>query len=254
MPAMEPTAAAPSKRLHPAWIALGAGLVVLILAFLPVLWAMWRMPPVPAGGAVGSGTPWAIERLGGGASRVFGLRLPGATLADARATWGNDLQVALMASRGQAPLLEATVESAVVGGIGGRLLFTADADAATVARWRDAAARRETVSAETQRFTLRPEDRDEALRAPLAGVGFIPAAQLDAAALRARFGPPAQVLPAGAQAEHWLYPELGLAVLLDAKGRELLQYVAPADFERRLRAPLLSPAAPASSPASGPPG
>ena len=53
----------------------------------------------------------------------------------------------------------------------------------------------------------------------------------------------------GAQVEHWLYPERGLAIALDAKGRELLQYVAPAEFERRLRAPLLK-----ASPAAGPPG
>ena len=42
---------------------------------------------------------------------------------------------------------------------------------------------------------------------------------------------------------------LGLAVVLDAEGKEVLQYVAPAEFERRLRAPLLKVAAlPAADP------
>jgi len=242
--------------MHPAWIALLAGLVVLLVAFLPVLWSMWKTPPsaVGAAGGAGPGAPWAIERLPEGGIRVFALRLPGATLADARATWGDNLQLALMATRGEPPVLEATVETVVLGGVGGRLLFTAEASPRSLQRWRENAAKEEPVSADTRRIALRSDDRDEALRAPLVGIGFIPAAQLDAAALRLRFGEPAEVLQAGQPVEHWLYPPLGLAIVLDAKGRELLQYVAPADFERRLRAPLLSPAAPASTPASGPPG
>jgi hypothetical protein len=37
-----------------------------------------------------------------------------------------------------------------------------------------------------------------------------------------------------------MYPAQGLAVVLDSQGREVLQYVAPADFDRRLRAPLIA--------------
>jgi hypothetical protein len=116
-------------------------------------------------------------------------------------------------------------------------------------RWRDHAAKEEPVSADTRRIALRADDRTEALRSPIVGIGFIPAAQLDGETLRQRFGEPAQRIGDGAQVEHWLYPERGLAIALDAKGRELLQYVAPADFERRLRAPLLK-----ALPPAGPPG
>lgn len=243
------------RRLHPAWIALLAGFVVLVVAFLPVLWAMWKTPPGPAApGGSGPGAPWAIERLPDGATRVFALRLPGATLADVRATWGDNLQIALMATRGAAPVLEGSVETVVVGGVGGRLLFTAAAAPQDLQRWRERSPKEEPVSAETRRIVLRGEDRADAWRAPLVGIGFIPTAQLDATMLRQRFGAPSEVLGAGQPIEHWLYPAQGLAIVLDTQGRELLQYVAPADFERRLRAPLLSPSAPASSPASGLPG
>jgi hypothetical protein len=74
--------------------------------------------------------------------------------------------------------------------------------------------------------------------APLAGIGFIPSAQLDAAMLQARFGEPAERIAGGERRQHWLYPAIGMAVALDRDGRDLLQYVAPADFERRLAAPL----------------
>jgi hypothetical protein len=252
---MGTTSTAPTRRLHPAWWALLAGLVVLLVAFLPVLWAMWKTPPAGALAVPVAGTPWDIESRAGQGTRVFGLDLPGTTLADVRQRWGDDLRLALMATRGQPPALEAYVESVQAGGVAGRLLFTADAAPQDLQRWRDAAPKEEPVSADTRRITLTAAHRDEALRTPLLGIGFIPAAQLDSPMLRQRFGAPAQVIsPPGQPLEHWLYPALGLAIVLDAKGRELLQYVAPADFERLLRAPLLSPSAPASTPASGPPG
>lgn len=241
---------------HPMWLALLAGLAVLLVAFLPALWTMWRTPPAASGGAGADAAdaPWGVQTPAAGVSRVFGLPLPGATLADAQARWGAELQLALMASRGQAPVLEASVERATLGGVVGRLIFSADAAPEDLRRWREASAKEVPISADTRQVTLRADDAAAALRAPLVAIGFIPAAQLDAATLRQRFGAPAEVRREGEAVEHWLYPDRGLAIVLDPKGRELLQYVAPADFERRLRAPLLSAPGAASAPAAGPPG
>lgn len=228
-------------RLHPAWLALMAAAVVLALAFVPVLWQVLTAPPPAPQAAAQQGLPWVIDAQPGGGTRVFGLALPGATLADAQAAWGDELVLALMASRDQPATLEAYVDSYRGGPVTGKLVLTADAAPEALARWRDSATKEEPVSAETRRITLRAEDRADALRSALVGIGFIPAAQLDADTLRQRFGEPAQRVPGGGTVEHWLYPERGLAIALDSKGRELLQYVAPADFERRLRAPLLKP-------------
>jgi hypothetical protein len=236
-------------RLHPAWIALLAALAVLLAAFVPTLWHAISAPPVAPPSTGPQGLPWAIERLPNGGTRVFGLSLPGSTLNDAQAAWGDELQLALMASRGQPAELEAYVENYRSGPVTGRLILSAEAPHKTLTRWRDHAAKEEPVSADTRRIALRANDRTEALRAPIVGIGFIPTAQLDAATLRQRFGEPAQRIGDGAPVEHWLYPERGLAIALDAQGRELLQYVTPADFERRLRAPLLK-----AVPATGPPG
>jgi len=235
---------------HPAALALLAGLAVLAAAFVPALWMMLTTPPHPAAQR-DPAAPWALEPVPGGGIRVFGLHLPGATLADAQSAWGDDLQLALMASRGEPAMLEASVETARPGTVGGRLVFSAEAKAQDIERWRGHAAKEEPVSADTRRIALRADDRADALRTPIVGIGFIPAAQLDARTLRERFGAPAEVWRSTASVEHWLYPDRGLDVMLDEQGRELLQYVAPADFERRLRAPLVRATA---SPASGPPG
>jgi hypothetical protein len=237
--------------MHPALLALGLALLLLLLGLLPPLWSALTAPP---GGveARGAGAPWDARVVDGGGVSVFGLRLPGSTLGDAAARWGDDLQIAVMQSRDGATGLEASVENARLGGVTGRLLLTAQVSEAELARWRASPARQEMVSADTSRLTLRPEDRAEALRAPVIAVGLIPSAQLDAEVLRHRFGEPREKVRAGETLEHWLYPDRGLSVALDAKGRELLQFVAPAAFDARLRAPLLAASAPASAPAPAP--
>ena len=223
---------------HPFLIALGAGAVVLLAAFVPpLLQALRGGPPGPAA-AADDAAPWHARAVPGGAVAAMGFMLPGSRLADAQARWPEELQVAVMAPRGEPGALEAYLDSYREGGLAGRLVLTAAAAPEALLRWQARAARAEPVDGRTVRHTLHADDRAEALRAPLAGLTFIPGAQLDAATLQQRFGPPAERWGSGERIEQWLYPDRGLAVALDAEGREVLQFVAPAEFERRLRAPL----------------
>ena len=154
--------------------------------------------------------------------------------------------MALIAKRGQPAALEAFVERYVGGGVGGKLVLASDADAQAVQRWQERSLKREVIDADAQRWRLHPDDRAEALRAQVAGLSFLPANRLDEAALQARFGQPVERRPGEGLTQHWLYPTLGLAIAWDAdSGRSLVQLVAPADFDQRLRAPLDAASAPA---------
>jgi hypothetical protein len=227
----------------PALLAVLAGVLVLVAAFAPALWHMLR--PLPPAAADAMPPPWQVELDDQGRVRALGLRLPGATLADAAARWEDDLRMALVETRHQPLALEAYVESWSGGGVNGKLVLATDADAAALARWRDAAGRRETVNADSQRWALAEDDRAQALRSAIAGLSFVPASRPDEAVLLARFGPPTERLDDAQGNQHWLYPERGLALTRQpASGQLVMQLTAPADFERRLRAPLL--AAPAA--------
>jgi hypothetical protein len=234
------------RKPSPFFWALLAGALVIVAAFAPVLWQMHSPPanPAPADGALPA--PWQIERNADGTVLAFGLRLPGSTLADAQARWVEELQVALIAKRGQPAALEAYVERYVGGGVEGKLVLASDADAQVVQRWQDRSLKREIIDADAQRWRLHPDDRAEALRTHVAGLSFLPANRLDEAALQARFGQPAERRPGEGSTQHWLYPAQGLAIAWDAdSGRSLVQLVASADFERRLRAPLAAASSPA---------
>lgn len=223
---------------HPFVLALGAGAAVLLAAFTPALWTwLSGRPATPAVTTLDS--PWLLQREADGAVRGFGLRLPGSTLGDAARRWGSDMEVALITHGPGNASLEGYVERWEGGGATGKLVLVADAPAEALQAWLARADRRPAKSPLTERWRVAAADLPDALRTPLGGLTFLPSAQLDARTLQDRLGSPAERRPDGQGREQWLYPDRGLAVLLDGQGPEVMQLVAPADFDRRLRAPLV---------------
>lgn len=230
------------------WVlALIAGLIVLLAAFaLPLL----RMAGVGAGAALpaaASGLPWQVTILQGadqGRAQVFGL-VPGRdTLAEAEARFGDALQVALVARLGETGTLEALVEPFAAGFVAGRLVLAFEADAERLGRWRDQAGGSQPMEGGVRRFILNAAAREEARRARLVGLSFVPSVRLSEADVRQRFGAPAEVLAQPGGGQVLLYPAQGLSIAVAEGQRGVLQYVAPVDFAARLRAPLVAAQAP----------
>jgi len=214
---------------------LALAIIALVLALLaaPLLFKSSTAPdhrPV-------EGLPWQIDVTPEG-TRVFGLTLGRSTLADARARFGADLEVAVVAAPGEAGTLEAYVANATLGAVTGRLVLAADLPAETLRGLRERAAKGEFMESTTRKYLPAPADLARVMDRPIAAITLIPSANLDEATVVQRFGPPAEQLVHGVL-RHLLYPAKGLAVTLDPEGKEVLQYVAPADFAR-LRDPLLA--------------
>ena len=211
-------------------------LILLALALIvgPAAWNLTHHAgdPVPA-----RGLPWQIETLPSGESQVFDLTLGRSTLADARTHFGPEMQLAIVAEPNEAGNVEGYYESVTAGFVAGKLIVTADLPAATIDGMRERAPKTEYMQSTTRKATLADTDLAAALAAPIRGLAFIPSAQLDEAVILERFGQPAERIRVNDHVEHLLYPTRGLDVVLDSKGRELLQYVAPARFDA-LRAPL----------------
>lgn len=234
---------------HPILLALAAGLLVLLVAFAAPLWHLGRggAASVSAAATVEPKLPWQVQARPDGTLQVFGLTLGRDTLAQAQARIGDGLQVALVARLGEVGALEALADPFAAGFVSGRLVLAFDVPPQTLRRWREHAPRSAPMDDGVRRFELLAGDRDEARRAALAGLSFVPAVRLTEADVRQRFGAPAAVVALAAGAQVLLYPALGLAATVAPASRGVLEYVAPRDFETRLRAPLA-----ASAPASGP--
>ena len=94
------------------------------------------------------------------------------------------------------------------------------------------------MQSSTKKASLADEDIAVAYAAKMRGIAFVPSVNLDEAMILQRFGQPTERIPgAEKNTEHFLYPERGLDVVLNAQGKELIQYIAPRDFAH-LREPL----------------
>ncbi len=216
---------------------------LVTVALVALLAAPLLFAPRPEPGAApppSHGMPWQIELPAPGASRVFGLTLGGprpSTLADAQRAFPEIAKLALLAPTDKPLALEAYFESVNVGPLTGKLVLSLAAAPAELEAMRDRAAKTDHLETGIRKFTLNDPDRVRADDMALAGIVFIPGASLDEAIILQRFGAPAERIRQGETLEHFLYPDKGLDLVLDSKGKEVLQYVAPADFAR-LRAPL----------------
>lgn len=215
-------------------------LAFLVLA-LVAPWAWQQLHGgTPAAVTDSTDLPWRIEPQPDGGSRVLGLHLGRATLADAGARWPDEpLKPALVRDPQGRFTLEAYVERVQAGFVQGKVVLTGEVDAATLQRWADRATHREPQPSGAHRLTLHADDEADARRTPVTGLVFLPAARIDETTAVDRFGPPAERLATADGQVHLLYPPLGLVISLDplGRGKPVLQYVAPRDFVR-LQGPL----------------
>lgn len=216
-------------------ILLFVGIVVALLA-APLLFIANDGKPVDQ---APEGMPWQIEALADGYSRVFGLTPGASTLDAAHGRFGADAEVALIVAPGESGSVEAYFERVTAGFVTGRMILTLETTLAEREQMLKRAAKAEYMESTTRRITLADADLQALKKARIAAIAFIPAAQLDEAVVLQRFGAPAERIRSSEHTEHFLYPDKGLDLRLDAKGKELLQYVAPRDFAR-LRDPLLA--------------
>ena len=225
-------------------------LVVLLVLAATIGWSMYVGLKDEQRQALAHGLPWQVEPDGQGGSRVFGLRLGQDRLDEVQARLGDELTTGVMVAQGGAPALEGFVESLRAGFVTGRLVAAFDADPAWLQAARERAPGNDVgEGGRSRRYKLTADDRQTAGRARLLALAYLPAVRLDAEMVRQRFGEPAERVPGPAGETQWLYPDLGVAVVLppergeQAGARSVIQYVAPRDFDARLRAPLRAAAA-----------
>lgn len=174
-----------------------------------------------------TGLPWQIDLLPGGDTRVFGLTPGHTTLGEAIELLGEeDMDLAIIAAPDETGSLEAYYSRYSSGPITGRLILLLDLEPEELAGMRQ----RAFQDRGTRRYHLHPDDLPLAFTAPVNVINFIPSYNLDEAIARQRFGPPAGIIQVGEQERHLLYPDKGLDLILNANGKEVLQYLPPGRF------------------------
>jgi hypothetical protein len=208
-------------------------LVVLALAFAVTLMHEPQESPGPGTARL----PWQIDAATDGSSTVFGLSLPRSTIADAKDIFGAGMELGIIANADDTGSLEAYYGHFNAGGLTGKLVLGATVDTALLAQFRARAVRVTHTRTGARRFVLHPDDLPRAYQSPIGSITFLPAVDLDPDVVAQRFGPPQERILTAGNIEHFLYSNNGLDVIINPKGEDILQYVAPRQFNR-LRDPL----------------
>ena len=210
---------------------------VFIIAVILTGALLLLRPPERSGEEDTAIRPWEVQLDGRGGSHAFGLELGVATLSEAEQRLGSEAKVTLFQPEHGGLVLEAFFDDLRPGGLKADFVLVLDLPGelleAIHGRGLRIARGREGVT----RVQIDPDDMPAARAAPITTITYLPAINLDPEALQQRFAPPAERIAEGSGVTHWLYPATGLDIVVNDNGKEVLQYVAPRDFER-LAAPL----------------
>ena len=174
--------------------------------------------------------PWQIELDGQGGSTVFGLKPGISTLADVRKKFGSEIEVAIIAEPNEVGMLEGYYSQVALGFVLAKVIVTVDAKKEAISEIRERALKAKHMESMTRQITLHPDDLAIVDQWPIKAISVIPTVNLDEATVVQRFGQAGERVVLSDQRVHLLYPQLGLDVMVDGDGKELLQYVAPRHF------------------------
>ena len=175
--------------------------------------------------------PWSVAPDGQGGSTAFGLALGQSSLADAERTLGEAALTLFRQPDGRFAL-EAFLDDVRPAGLKADFVLALDLPQATLMGMYERGLRIARGTEGVSRIDLDPADLPAVRAAPITSIAYLPAVNLDPEVVEKRFGTPGSRVTEAPGVVHWLYPEKGLDVVVREDGKEVLQYVAPRNFER----------------------
>jgi hypothetical protein len=113
----------------------------------------------------------------------------------------------------------------------GKLVVTLMAEEDQMMAMADHAIAQKATADGNRRLILAEADKAGQTARVVKALTYMPAySKLDAAFFRSRFGEPESWERINEHAVRWFYPDKGLSLLIDAEGREVLQYAMPKDY------------------------
>lgn len=179
--------------------------------------------------------PWQVTIMPDGSNRIFGIHLGTTRIGDAREMLGKSPKLAMFEQNDGKLSLELFYKEFTRAGLTGRLVISTKQDTQQLQSLRKRAHKREKLESGVTRYYFERSLLAEIDNLIVISMTYIPYANLDEEIIKARFGEPAEKIRTHEKAQHWLYPEWGLDLILNESGKEVLQYVSPANFKQLVK-------------------
>lgn len=211
-------------------IGLGLLLVTLIALAVAIL--------SPGGRTVDSKPklPWLIQVDAQGDTQVFGLKLGQSTLGEAREIFQEQGKMNLFLSPQGRYAIEAYFQRLYLSGLRADMILALDVGQQQAAEIFERGLRISKLGSGAKKVDMTKPDQDLLADAGIALITYLPAADLEEEVITLRFGEPQQKLSERKSGVvHWLYPDRGLDIAVNPKGKEVFQYVRPSEFKQLVK-------------------
>ena len=203
-----------------------ATLLIMVLGFF-VAW-LSADKPVPV-----TDYPWQIKTTDDGSIKVFNMHLGVSTLGDFIQTYNSEPEISLFVAPQGEKVIEAYFNSLWIGGVKAKVVLSLQLDTTELDAMYDRGLRISTLGSGTRKVQLHTDDIKQLNHAAITVIIYVPSLNLEPKMLQKRFGEPAQkIIDKNNRAEHWLYPVKGLDIALNDNEKDVMQYVAPRDFDK----------------------
>ncbi|MDH5473645.1 MAG: hypothetical protein OEY61_12385 [Gammaproteobacteria bacterium] len=185
------------------------------------------------------GYPWQIEKRSDDTTKVFNINLGHTTLGEAETLLKEGATLTLFVPSEGNAVIEAYFNELFIGGLKAKMVLTFEVDPIDVNAMFERGIRISTLGSGTRKVTLDSNDETRMRSKVITSMTYLPSINLQAELIEKRFGQPEnKITDTISGAEHWLYPDMGVDIVLHETEKEVIQYILPINFNRILT-PLL---------------
>jgi hypothetical protein len=178
--------------------------------------------------------PWKIEITPTGTTRVFDIEIGAITVEEVGQKFKLSPEIALFRAPDGSYRLESYLGKIKLGPLQARVILRLDASDELMEEFKTNSTSSQTTPSGNHQFRLSGDDFERANKLIVNELSYSPAVNTEAELLENLFGEPQQRITIDANSAYWLYPQRGLALLVNADDKEIFHYVPPRDFEQVL--------------------
>lgn len=177
--------------------------------------------------------PWQITIDASGNSNVFGVTLGKSSLKSLEEYFMRSAEVHLFRDRDNSLSVEAYFDKITLSHIDSRIIVELDLTVDALQKIHASAINPKIMPSGTYQFTVSESDQTLLRNQIISSVTYAPVyLRLDEEVIQARFGKHEKTVKSSDGNTHFLYPKKGLDIIHSPKGKLILQYVSPHNFDR----------------------
>lgn len=180
--------------------------------------------------------PWDLRLDSQGNLSVFGIVLGKSNLGEARQSFQSQGKASLFLTPENRYMVEVYFQRIYISGLKADVVLNLELTEKQAKEMFERGERISKLGDDTRKVELSSSDMERLAQEKIAFITYIPAADLDEALIASRFGDPEQkIKETESPTTHWLYPAKGLDIAVNPEGKEVFQYINPANFDQVLK-------------------